>query len=87
MQLSRYPLPQRQRPDQVKKAAPDETEREERELAATNEVLDKMCGQIQSRESKDNYGPVGSILSRIGVGEGNDGTSRTSEEVRRSAMC
>jgi hypothetical protein len=63
----------------------DKMGRELWELAATNEILaKKMCGQIPSRESKDDCGPVGSLLSRTRVGD-SEGGNGTSEEV--SLMC
>jgi len=47
MQPSRYPLLQQQRPGQAQKTAVDEVCWEQRELAATNEILEKkMRGQI-----------------------------------------
>ena len=38
-----------------------------------------------TRESEVNGGPVEGILLRTGVGEGNNGTSRSSKGVRLSA--
>ncbi|KAI9432434.1 hypothetical protein H4582DRAFT_2132226 [Lactarius indigo] len=47
---------------------------EKQEPAATNDVLGKnMHGRMQSRESKNDEGPLRGMLSRIWVGENGDG--------------
>ena len=46
-----------------------------------------MRGQIENRESNDKSGPVGNISSRIGEGEGHNGSSRPPDGVKLAVVC
>ncbi|KAI9432459.1 hypothetical protein H4582DRAFT_2061800 [Lactarius indigo] len=60
--------------NKVQETVVDEMCGEKQELAATNDVLGKnMRGRMQSRESKNDEGPLRGMLSRIWVGENGDG--------------